>query len=1189
MNIDSKNKNKDNSILDLNNNINNKNISKEIQNKNNNNTIEISFEKFREKPNLLILEKKIFSIFIKKYKIKYNPKRIYNELIMFTLLFNKNTHLVSVFKDYMIYDYVDEFLKRFYNKIETFERLPKFAMFYKNYLAFFCQPCFSNFIYNTLIQKNREKKAKIFYNKNFRDNKESGEDEGIIEDTDEEEDDAILGKSNIEKTIFNDTIKRKIEQYSPINNSMALPESETHLNKDESGLLISFDNENSLKNILINMINNKKKYKNKFGEEISSIKNVKKFQIDEKINKIQINEKIQYTKINTKNNNIKNKEKNNSIKFKNNINIESKISKLKNINLQYNSKNKEKGNNQNNINNLHKNQLNIKNLTNEKTTLSSSKNIFNNKKNKQSNVKKDNNIYIKKIEIIKLNKKRNNSNRNKNFKEKANFNNILNTENIKAKNNKNIKNIIKHIKSLGNNKNKNIRNNTNANSIKQIKMNKIYNKNNKNITSFSNQINKNLSEKIIKNKNLIERYNPKKKKISKNDMNKNFNNKDIYNINYQLSNNIKFSKIHSYTDLYHKKTLSKERKLSKLSDDFNDIIKSHTKNQSQINNMNIFSPLNRTRKNSLSKINSNFQHYQNLNKSRNNFINHQYSINNNNTRNKNYHNNLTSYNNFNSKYNSSYYSKNHSRHKTFDKNNLINNNKETSNKNNQLNFDLLKTQNVEVIINQLKKIKPKIMIKKMTQTSTPNKRNICKGRKKISLINLKSFENISIHNNTNIINTNYNNKDNINEHYYHKSNINKIYTKLVKKEKFNNRSKINIISNNKNIRAHKLKEFSSEYQFNYKQFDINTQKSNSINYLNKNIFSLKSNNSHYFKKNKMSSNIVNFNSNIPKYNNIVKNKEKYKNLRINSMNSTYNQKISCDSSQVKGFNHTNITNNTNSNNNTNININTPINNKEEEISKNSLSTFLDNKNTKENISNFEKKKSKESKVINLNSSLLKHIHNVNININNQININNNNNQFNDIIPFNNKNKKKIKKLNNTNLRHIKQSKSIENQKQSVLINKKKVLMSRNKNNSLDFNSLNSFLSANSNYSNLRNNYLSKNLNPINFLLKSNNSNIKDEHKTVYYINNFNKKININSYSYNNNNKNNQSNIILLRNKTKKSNNEVLKSLKNITDKIYINLNNNKLYNYKINNINDNESNNFGKSMKKSSTYYSLPK
>ena len=122
-----------------------------------------------------------------------------------------------------------------------------------NYLTFFCQPCFTSSKYNYIIQRNREKKAELFYNKNFREkNKESNEDEGIIEDSEEDEDYEI-GKSWIEKTIFNETVKKYIEKYSPINTSMVLPESETKLKSDESGLLTSFDNQSSLRNIIKNM------------------------------------------------------------------------------------------------------------------------------------------------------------------------------------------------------------------------------------------------------------------------------------------------------------------------------------------------------------------------------------------------------------------------------------------------------------------------------------------------------------------------------------------------------------------------------------------------------------------------------------------------------------------------------------------------------------------------------------------------------------------------------------------------------------------------------------------------------------------------------------------------------------------------------------------------------------------------
>ena len=149
------------SLVDINNYIKN-NISNFPINTNFNSLIEISSNKYNKKTNLFVIEKKIMAKFNIKYKIKYNSRKIYNDLIMFTLLFNKNTHLVSLFKDYMIYDYVDEFLKRFYTDTEISERLPQFSVFYKNYLTFFCQPCFASFKYNNLIQRNREKKIRAF-------------------------------------------------------------------------------------------------------------------------------------------------------------------------------------------------------------------------------------------------------------------------------------------------------------------------------------------------------------------------------------------------------------------------------------------------------------------------------------------------------------------------------------------------------------------------------------------------------------------------------------------------------------------------------------------------------------------------------------------------------------------------------------------------------------------------------------------------------------------------------------------------------------------------------------------------------------------------------------------------------------------------------------------------------------------
>ncbi len=102
-------------------------------------------------------------------KLKYN----YIGYITENLIFNKNTHLVSTFKDFMIWDYIEEFLKRYYNNYESKERVPKFASFYKNYLKFFCIPTFKDIYCNEMIHNFSEKKAELFYNANYRKKKES--------------------------------------------------------------------------------------------------------------------------------------------------------------------------------------------------------------------------------------------------------------------------------------------------------------------------------------------------------------------------------------------------------------------------------------------------------------------------------------------------------------------------------------------------------------------------------------------------------------------------------------------------------------------------------------------------------------------------------------------------------------------------------------------------------------------------------------------------------------------------------------------------------------------------------------------------------------------------------------------------------------------------------------------------------
>lgn len=70
----------------------------------------------------------------KKYM---TSKDFYNVKIVNDIIYNENTHIVSVFKDYLILDDISEFLKRSYAAIETKPRLIKIYEFYDKYSKVF--------------------------------------------------------------------------------------------------------------------------------------------------------------------------------------------------------------------------------------------------------------------------------------------------------------------------------------------------------------------------------------------------------------------------------------------------------------------------------------------------------------------------------------------------------------------------------------------------------------------------------------------------------------------------------------------------------------------------------------------------------------------------------------------------------------------------------------------------------------------------------------------------------------------------------------------------------------------------------------------------------------------------------------------------------------------------------------------
>ena len=86
-------------------------------------------------------------------------REYYNVKIINDIIYNENTHIVSVFKDYLIYDDISEFLKRFYQKIETKQRLHKMFEFYEKYSKVF--PNYVILSENKYMYKNIERKQRL--------------------------------------------------------------------------------------------------------------------------------------------------------------------------------------------------------------------------------------------------------------------------------------------------------------------------------------------------------------------------------------------------------------------------------------------------------------------------------------------------------------------------------------------------------------------------------------------------------------------------------------------------------------------------------------------------------------------------------------------------------------------------------------------------------------------------------------------------------------------------------------------------------------------------------------------------------------------------------------------------------------------------------------------------------------------
>ena len=200
----------------------------------------------------IIAQNKISAYIINQTLQKHNSSPEQKNIMLINdLIESKETHFIATFKDYLIKDYQEEFLRRYFYRNEIIEVLPKFYQYYKNYLKFFCKGTFCDFDVNEIMQEYGESQAEFYYNRNYghkEKSKRKDKKENIDENNDNEnnENDEINMENQSDlallQYIFTKSIEKSIER---VKNSYKLSEKEK--NEEISNIKpFNISNENTL-------------------------------------------------------------------------------------------------------------------------------------------------------------------------------------------------------------------------------------------------------------------------------------------------------------------------------------------------------------------------------------------------------------------------------------------------------------------------------------------------------------------------------------------------------------------------------------------------------------------------------------------------------------------------------------------------------------------------------------------------------------------------------------------------------------------------------------------------------------------------------------------------------------------------------------------------------------------------------
>ena len=309
------------------------------------------------------LEKRARYKLIKRYDkpLSYHDVKIINDI-----LYNEKTHYVEQFKEYLIYEDYNEFLKRYYKTSDLNIKLPKILIFYEKYSKIYAN--YTVIPESKYMYKNIKRKQKMIDQMQNNGNNDSEFEED--EDSNEEMSNTVFS-SKVMNSIYRKTLTT-LNKSENGNSEQSINDFVGKLNNIENKV-----NNNCLKN---NFIKNTNKYIKSQKEMVLPMKKLHKEFLTHK-------HTPRSTKININNKN----ENNFAGKFNNQKN------KLINIQFTYSKKNLQSDlvkNKTNNNNNLNSN--NILNKNNNNNNMNNPNLIFINSyvhKNNNNSIFNNNNSY----------------------------------------------------------------------------------------------------------------------------------------------------------------------------------------------------------------------------------------------------------------------------------------------------------------------------------------------------------------------------------------------------------------------------------------------------------------------------------------------------------------------------------------------------------------------------------------------------------------------------------------------------------------------------------------------------------------------------------------------------------------------------------------------------------------------------